>query len=166
MNTPTFEPSRWEPIRSIFTVCGPRGYVGGALRKSFSAVVAVGATTPAPALVRNFVAVTSAAAAGDALMASTTCAAVLVTALFAPVARLTVIALPVTETLSGADPVAGFTSATAKSLPPCWPHACVVSTTAWACIAAFRPPGVLPVAPDVEPVYGVDVPTIACDLRW
>ena len=52
-------------------------------------------------------AVTSAAAAGLALIASTTCAAVLVIAPAASVARLTVIALPVTLTLSGASFGAG-----------------------------------------------------------
>ena len=53
-------------------------------------------------MVRYLLAVTSADAAGLALIASMTWVAVLVIAPVAPVARLTVIALPATATLSGA----------------------------------------------------------------
>ena len=68
------------------------------MSQSLSAdVAAPAATTPAPAFVRYIAAVTSAAAAGLALIASTTCAAVLVIAPAASVARLTRIALPVTD---------------------------------------------------------------------
>ena len=58
-------------------------------------------TTPAPALLRYVVALTSADAAGLALIAATTCAAVLVSAPVSLVARLTTMSLPVTATLSG-----------------------------------------------------------------
>ena len=58
-----------------------------------------------------------------ALIAATTCAAVLVIAPVASVARLTVMALPVTVTASGALFAPGFTSWAVRLLPPRWPHA-------------------------------------------
>jgi hypothetical protein len=127
-------------------------------------VPAVGATTPVPPVLRNVVAVTRAAA--DALIASTTCLAVLVTAPPASVASVTVIALPSTATLSGVE-APGLTSSAVTSLPPSWPQATDVSTTACAWLAASRPPMMFCWMVDVvEPVYGVAVPTIACALRW
>ena len=106
------------------------------------------ATTPAPALVRYLEAVTSAAASAEALIASTTCAAVLVAV------TSTVIALPATATLSAAP----ARSWAVMSLPPSWPQAFEVSTTAWSASAVER----LPVAP----AYGVARPTTVCALRW
>ena len=90
-------------------------------------------TTPAPALPRYVVAVTSAAAAGLALIAATTCAAVLVSAPVSLVARLTTMSLPVTATLSGELFAPGFLNSAVTSSPPRWPHSLAVSTTAAAC---------------------------------
>ena len=109
------------------------------MRKSLSFVgAAPAATTPAPALVRYLEAVTSADAAGEALIASTTCAAVLVIAVsLRP--RSTVIALPATVTPS-APAAPGSLSWTVMSLPPSWPQAFEVMTTACgACAAAIEP---------------------------
>ena len=121
-------------------------------------MTAVGATTPAPVFVRYLAAVASAVASGSALMAATTCAAVLVTAPVSLVARLTVIALPETVTPSGRLLAPGLRSSTVTSLPPSWPHAPEVSTTAWLAAAVA--------SAEVPPAYGVVVPTIACALRW
>ena len=95
MNTPTFEPSRCLPIRSTRCWNGPRWTLGGAFRKSDSCTRARTWTTPAPALPAHVYAVTSALAASLALIAATTCAAVLVSAPVEFVARLTVMSLPV-----------------------------------------------------------------------
>ena len=46
-----------------------------------------------------------------------------------------------------------------RLLPPSWPQASAVRTTALACSAAAGS-GV------VEPVYGVVMPMTVCDLRW
>ena len=93
---------------------------------------------PAAVLVRYLLAVTSADAAGLALIASMTCVAVLVIAPAAPVARLTVIALPATLTLSGALFAAGSLSWAVMALPPSWPHAFEVRTIARSALAVER----------------------------
>ena len=96
-------------------------------------------TTPAPALLRYVMALTSADAAGLALIAATTCAAVLVSAPVSLVARLTTMSLPVTATLSGALLAPGFLNSAVTSSPPRWPHSLVVSTTAAAAETAAEP---------------------------
>ncbi len=114
-------------------------------------------TMPAPALVRYSAAVTSALASVEALIAATTWAAVLVTTPAASVAAWTVIAFPLTVTLS-ALLAPSLTICAVRLLPPSWPQASAVRTTALACSAAA---GAL-----VEPVYGVVMPMTVCDLRW
>src|SRR3954451_404566 len=103
-------------------------------------------------------------------MAATTCAAVLagnvvvvlpsglVTVTAAPVPAWTVIALPLTLTLRGAFAEAGAARIWAVMLlPPSWPQASELRTTARACSAAA---GAV-----VEPVYGVVMPMTVWDLR-
>ena len=70
--------------------------------------------------------VTSAAASGLALIAATTCAAVLVSAPVSLVARLTTMSLPVTSTLSGASLAPGFLNSAVTWSPPVWPHSLAV----------------------------------------
>ena len=124
-----------------YTRCwnGPRCTCAGALRKSSRFTLARTGTTPAPVLPRYVVALTSAAAAGLALIAATTCAAVLVSAPVSLVARLTTMSLPVTATLSGALATPGFLNSAVTSSPPVWPHSNAVSTTAEAAEAAALP---------------------------
>jgi hypothetical protein len=73
-------------------------------------------------------ATTSALAAGSALIAETTWAAVLVRAPEASVARVTRMSFPVTLTLNGEFATPSRNSAV-TSFPPSWPHARVVRTT-------------------------------------
>ncbi len=98
---------------------------------------------PAPVLVRYLLAVTSPATPSVALIASTTWLAVLVTAPAASVAAWTVIALPLTETVSGTF-APSLTICAVRLLPPSWPHALEVRTTAraWSAVAGVD---VLPV---------------------
>src|ERR1700754_2791560 len=141
MNTPTLEPSRCLPMRSTRCWNGPRWTLAGAFRKSDSATRARTGTTPAPALPAHGYAVTSALAGALALMAATPCAAVLVSAPLEFVARLTVMSLPVmsfgaTATLSGESATPGLRNSARIWLPPSWPQALAVSTTAEACACA------------------------------
>ena len=103
-------------------------------------------TMPAPALAATVCAVTSALAAASALIASRTCAAVLVSALSAPVARLTTMSLPVTATVSGELATPGFLNSAVIRLPPRWPIAFENSCTALAVLAVegFEPGAVVP----------------------
>ena len=64
----------------------------------------------------------SALAPGLALIAATTCAAVLVGPPLAFVARFTVTRLPSTNTESGWFAALGFTNSAITLLPPRWPH--------------------------------------------
>jgi hypothetical protein len=80
-------------------------------------------------LVRYNEAETSAEAASEALIAATTCAAVLVIAPLSSVAACTLITLPATETASGLEAPL-LTIAAVRLLPPSWPQAFEVSTTA------------------------------------
>ena len=86
------------------------------------------------------VAVTSAEAAGLALIAATTCAAVLASAPVAFVARLTTMSLPVTTTLSGASAAPGLRSSIDRLLPPSWPQAVDVTFIAEATPGPVRVP--------------------------
>ena len=78
----------------------------------------------------NTFATTSWLAAGCALIASTTWAPVLERAPDASVPRFTTMSLSVTATLSGELAALGFRNSALMSLPPSWPHAREVSTTA------------------------------------
>src|SRR6478735_12537678 len=101
----------------------PAGWVAsptcGAHRKSLRWTTADGCTTPAPALPRYVAAQRIADAAGSALSAATTCAAVLDRALALLVARLTVMARPLTLTESGEFAAPGLTNCTVTWLPFC-----------------------------------------------
>ena len=79
--------------------------------------------------------------AGLALIAFTTCWPVLVSAPVASVASETSTWLPVVVTLSGEFGTPGLRNSALMSLPPSWPHARDVRTTAPACSAVG---GVLP----------------------
>ena len=78
-------------------------------------------------------ATTSWLAAAFALIAATTSSPVLVRAPDRSVARFTVISVPVTSTLSGEPGAIGLRNSAEMALPPSWPHAREVSTTAPAC---------------------------------
>src|SRR6478736_2632566 len=112
-------------MRSIHWSCGPRGVVAGARRRSLSGEDGPATTTPAPVCVRKSEALTSVEIVGWALIAATTCAAVLVTAPEASVAGLMLILLPARATLSAwlFAPAAGATIWAARLLPPRWPKA-------------------------------------------
>src|SRR5690349_16703311 len=158
MKTPTLEPCGLPtllPIRRPWTSIEPRGWLVGAFSQSLRAETGVAVTTPAPVLVRYLAAVTSALAASEALIASTTCAAVLVIAPASSVAAWTVIVLLATVTLS--DLLApSLTISALRLLPPSWPQANEVSTTAFGWSA---------VATDVAPAYGAAMPRMVCALR-
>src|SRR5690348_2467349 len=124
-------------------------------RKSDRLTFARGCATPAPALPRYVSATASALAAGLALIACTTCAAVLESAPVAFVARLTTMSLPVTLTDKGELGAPGLRNSAVMSLPPSWPHARDVRTTVWLC--AVAPDGALPI--------GSPPLMFACDLR-
>ena len=95
------------------------------------------------------------ALAALALIALTTCCPVLVSAPVASVASDTSMWLPVRVTLSGAFGAPGLRNSALMSLPPSWPHAREVRTTAPACSAVVGvPPD--PVAPAI----------VACARRW
>ena len=79
--------------------------------------------------------------AGLALIAFTTCWPVLVSAPVASVASATSTWLPVRVTVSGAFGTPGLRNSALMPLPPSWPHAREVRTTAPACRAVV---GVLP----------------------
>ena len=107
---------------------------------------------------------TSALAAGLALIAATTCAAVLLTAPAASVPSVTLIARPETSTASGAFAPEPATSCAVRPLPPSWPQAFEVSTTALGASAATRLPvwlvnGTSAVAVPAQP------PRTVCALR-
>ena len=85
---------------------------------------------PAPRLPRYVVAMTSAEAAGLALIAATTCPAVELSAPELSVPRETEISLSVTATLSGWFAAPGLRNSAWTWLPPSWPQSLVVSTTA------------------------------------
>jgi predicted naringenin-chalcone synthase len=138
-----------------WTWIGPRGWLVGAFSQSLSALEGVAVTTPAPVLVRYLAAVTSALAASEALIASTTCAAVLVIAPASSVAACTVIVVPATVTVSGLL-APSLTISALRLLPPSWPQAREVRTTALGWSAA---------ATDVAPAYGAAIPRIVCALR-
>src|ERR1700755_1827986 len=90
------------PSRRIHWSCGPRLIVGGAFSRSLSGETSLGTTTPSAALGRYLLASLTAEAAGEALTAAMTWAAVLVIAPVAFVARLTVSFLLASVTLSAA----------------------------------------------------------------
>ena len=164
-NTPTFEPSRCLPIRITEYLNGPRwtwAFVA-VVRKSDRLTFARGSTTPSPAFPRYVTATSFAFASGLALIAATTCAAVLVSAPVPSVASRTSRSLPVTCTDSGASSWPGWMNSAVMSLPPSWPHARDVSTTARDCSSRPGPGGlVLGIA-----LPGSRVPLIvACALRW
>src|SRR3954454_16523289 len=124
----------------MYWSCGPRGVVAGARRRSLSGEDGPACTTPAPVFVRHSDAFTRLETCGWALIAATTCAAVLVTAPEASVAGLMLILLPARATLSAwlFAPAAGATICAARLLPPRWPKVFEVSTPAPA--AAGRVP--------------------------
>src|SRR5829696_2109713 len=121
----------------MYWSCGPRGVVAGARRRSLSGEDGPACTTPAPVLVRQSDALTRVETCGWALIAATTCAAVLVIAPFASVAGLMVTLAPLSATLSAwlAAPVAGATICAARLFPPRWPKLLEVSTTVLGCWA-------------------------------
>jgi hypothetical protein len=63
---------------------------------------------------------------------------------------------PITATESGESGTLGFRNSAVMSLPPSWPQAREVRTTAWDC--AVPPVTVLP--------GGVVPAIVACALRW
>ncbi len=113
----------------MYSSIGPRGTVDGARSRSLSGDTLPAITTPLPGFVRNRLAVTTLAAAGWALIASTTCLAVLVTAPVPPVASETRSALPLRLTLNAALLLPGSTSWAVRLLPPRCPYAFDVRTT-------------------------------------
>ncbi len=151
------------PIRITEYSNGPRSTWAfvALVRKSDRLTRARGCTMPVPGtmlelLTRvNTLALTSRLASAWALMASTTWAPVLVSAPAALVARFTTMSVPVTLTLSGELGALGLRNSAATALPPSWPHAREVSTTAPAC---WLPAGVLPA--------GVVPAIVACARRW
>jgi hypothetical protein len=78
---------------------------------------------------------------------------------------------PVTATVSGAFGAAGALSSTDVLLPPSWPHAFVLITSAWvarmAAVCVVSVP-TLPRLPVFETwsAYGVLRPTMPIALRW
>ena len=104
-------------------------------RKSFRFTFARGWAMPVAAFPRYESALTSALAAGSALIAAITCAAVLARLPAAFVPSVTRMSLPTTETASGAFAAPGSRSSTVTSLPPSWPHALEVRTTDPDCAA-------------------------------
>src|SRR4051795_3277520 len=158
MNTPTFCPCGLPtllPIRRPWSWIGRGGWLVGAFSQSLSADTGVAVTTPAPVLVRYRAAVTSALAASEALIASTTWAAVLVIAPVSSVAAWTVIVLLATVTLR-LLPAPSLTISALRLLPPSWPQPSEVSTTALGWSAA---------ATEVAPAYGAAMPRIVWALR-
>ena len=147
------------PIRITEYSNGPRGTWAfvDVVRKSDRLTFARGWTIPLPAtsggfaLLRrmNWLATSFWLATAFALIASTTCAAVLESCPVAFVPRSTSRSLPTMLTVSGAFGTAGWRNSAVMSLPPSWPHAREVSTTAlsW----PRRVFGVTPVpkAPDI-----------------
>ena len=136
-------PSRCTPTRSSRCWNGSRATVPGAARKSDKAWLAVGTGLLAPASPRYVSAVTSAEADTLALIAATTCAAVLASAPLPLVARPTETRFPMTETESGAFGAPGSSRRAETVLPPSSPSAFEVRITA-------RPPSAvvrLPVSP-------------------
>ena len=135
ISTPGLLPVRL-PMRSARISYGPRGTspAGAPVRfwsrKSVSATGAVvAATTPVPALVRYGCA-RSIRPCEPASIAAATCAAVLESAPVAFVPSRTRTALPVTWTVSGRLLPVWATNSTVTSLPPSWPQAAVLTTTA------------------------------------
>ena len=124
------------PIRRIHWSCGPRLIVGGALSRSLSGETSLGTTTPSAALVRYLLA-SMVAPAGEALIAAMTCAAVLVIAPLAFVARLTVSFLLASVTLSGALRPSGRRAGRCSRCRPSWPKAFVRRTTVLAALAVL-----------------------------
>src|SRR4051812_50034009 len=118
MNTPTFEPSRCLPIRSMRMSNGPRGTEAGALRKSDSETFACTGTIPAPALFAYVYAFTSALAAGAALSAATTCAAGLDGAPAGFVARGATMSLAGTPAGRGGAPTPGVFESAGGGVSP------------------------------------------------
>src|SRR3954451_8631655 len=128
----------------MYWSCGPRGVVAGARRRSLNGEDGPACTTPAPVFVRHSDALTRVETVGWALMAATTCAAVLVIAPLASVAGLMLIRLPARATLSGwlAAPVAGALIWAARLLPRGWLKLWEVSTPVpfcWAPVAGEAP---------------------------
>ena len=109
----------------------PMGVTGW--RKSDRFTFVRGCTTPVPALPRYVTALTRALDAGEALIASITCAAVLARSPSASVPSVTRMFVPRTATLRGEFAAAGSRISTVMSLPPSWPHALEVMTTALDC---------------------------------
>jgi hypothetical protein len=108
-------------------------------------------------------AVTSRLACALPLIACTTCAAVLVSWPASFVASPTVMSFPSTVTVSGALGTPGLRNSARIWLPPSWPQAREVSTTAW--LRARMAAGLV-VELDSATPEGV-VPAIrACALRW
>ena len=96
-------------------------------------------------------------AAGLALIAATTCAAVLVGAPAASVAEETTRSLPATLTVSGEFGAPGLRNSAVMSLPPSWPQAREVSTTALSWLGrVFGRAAGAERSPDI----------VACARRW
>ena len=110
-------------------------------RKSDRFTFVRGCAIPVPAAPRYVIALTSALAAGLAAIASMTCCAVLDRSPSASVASVTRTSLPIAETISGELAAAGSRSSAVTLLPPWWPHAREVRTTA---LVAELPAAVLP----------------------
>ena len=130
----------WYGTRGTWSPLGKFGSpTCGAQRKSLRCTTTLGWTMPAPALPRYVAAQRIAEEDTFASSAATTCAAVLVSAPVASVARLTVIARPLTLTESGELGAPGFTNCIVTWLPFCvgslssWPYFHVLRTTAAAC---------------------------------
>src|SRR6188472_3025821 len=121
----------------MYWSCGPRGVVAGARSRSLSGEDGPAWTTPAPVFVRHSEALTRAEACGWALIAATTCAAVLVIAPLAFVAGSMLSLLPARATLSAwlLAPAAGALIWAERLLPPRWPNVLDVSTTVPFCWA-------------------------------
>ena len=175
-NTPGLEPSRDLPIRSAFNLWkGSRGHGGRRLQ-----VVAElrrgcrGRQRRRPRFRAARAATSRAAAAGLAFIAATTWATVLVTAPEGPVARLTVIALPLTVTLERLSCAApGSLSCAVMSLPPFWPNCERREHDRLRLADRRRTASALPVAlltrrrPPVDVrVRRLEAQRCACDLRW